>query len=124
LGKKLLELAAQLGGQRFVVGDDQRRAVQPGDDVRRGERLSRPRRSEQRLMFPPRPYALHNFLDRLRLVALRRIFRDQLELFIAPSDFVHSGHPNLPNRFLFRTVFYKIFARKFRYKSRQCDGSG
>ena len=47
LGEELAELVAELGGQRLVVGDDQRRALDPLDHAGHRERLAGPGRAEQ-----------------------------------------------------------------------------
>ena len=75
LREELLELAAELRGQRFVVGEHQRRAVEGGNDVGHRERLARAGDTSQHLfvqaVFKPgdkRP-------DRLGLISHRLIIR-------------------------------------------------
>ena len=67
--EELAELGVELGGQRLVVGEDERRPVRrldgPGD---RG-RLARAGRSEQRLVAEAAGQAVGQALDRLGLVA-------------------------------------------------------
>jgi hypothetical protein len=41
VGKKLAKLLVKLGGERLVVGDDQRRSIQPGDHVGHRKGLAR-----------------------------------------------------------------------------------
>src|SRR5262249_28269167 len=70
--EELLELAVELGSERLVVRDDQRRAVVLLDHVGDREGLPGAGRAEQELMLvtalEPRP----DLGDRLRLIAPRR----------------------------------------------------
>jgi len=75
----LLELAVELRGERFVVREDERGPVERRDDVGHGERLARAGDAQQRRMRLPRPQPLQQLLDRLRLIAQRRIGADELE---------------------------------------------
>ena len=68
LREELAELGVQLGGQRLVVGQHQRRPVHLGDDRSQTERLARPGRSEQDLMMQSRVEPVDELLDRQRLV--------------------------------------------------------
>ncbi|MNW55503.1 hypothetical protein D3C74_331630 [compost metagenome] len=58
-GKKLLELARQLGGQRLVVRNNQRRPVQLGNHLCDGKGLPCTCRSQQRLVLLALPDAVH-----------------------------------------------------------------
>ena len=68
-GEELAELVAELRGERLVVRDDQRRALQLLDDPRHRRRLAGAGGAEQRLVALARLQALGELLDRLRLVA-------------------------------------------------------
>ena len=48
VGEELAELGVQLGGERLVVGEDERRPVGVLDDLGQRERLARAGRPEQR----------------------------------------------------------------------------
>ena len=50
VGEEALELAVELGGQRLVGGEDQRRALGLLDDLRHGEGLARAGDAEQHLV--------------------------------------------------------------------------
>ncbi len=80
LGEEVLELRIQLGAQRLVVGEDQRRPLHAGDDVGDGERLARPGRAQQDLMPVPLFQAGHQRIDCLRLIPRRLIDGPQFEL--------------------------------------------
>ena len=84
LGEELAELVAELRGERLVVGDHQRRALDPLDHPGHRERLPGPGRAEQgdELLAGVEP--LGDRLDRLRLVGGRRVGGVELEL----------GHPD------------------------------
>ena len=71
VGKERLELAVELGGQRLVRRQDQRRALRRLDHLGHGEGLARAGDAEQHLRAVVALDALDQFLDRLRLVALR-----------------------------------------------------
>ena len=68
VGKEAFELGVKLRGQCFVVRNDQRRFADVFDDVRDGERLARPRHTEQRLMLGARQNPLGQLRDGLRLI--------------------------------------------------------
>jgi len=70
--EKRLELGGQLGGQRLVVGDDQRRPLQALDDVRHRERLAGACDTEQGLGRVAGQNAGDKLVDRLGLVAAGR----------------------------------------------------
>ena len=73
VGEELPELVAELRGERLVVRDDQRRALDLFDDPRHRRRLPRPGRAEQRLVALARADPVRQRLDRLRLVACRDV---------------------------------------------------
>ena len=83
--KELLEFGVQLGGQRLVVRDDQRRPLDVLDDVGHRERLAGPGDAHQDLVLLAALEALDQGRDRLRLIArgLERGF--QLEFHDCPS---------------------------------------
>ena len=72
--KELLELAAKLRGERFVVCEHERRLLHALDDLRHRVRFAGARDAEQRLLVQPRGHALGELFDRLRLIARGRIF--------------------------------------------------
>ena len=67
--EKLLELAAQLGRQRFVVGQHQGGAVQPLDDIGHGKGFAAAGHALQRLHPVAGLDALYQGVNGLRLVA-------------------------------------------------------
>ena len=67
--EKLLELAAQLGRQRFVVGQYQGGAVQPLDDIGHGKGFAAAGHALQRLHPVAGLDALYQGVNGLRLVA-------------------------------------------------------
>ena len=73
------ELAVELRRQRFVRREDQRRALGRLDHLGHGEGLARAGDAEQHLVALVRRNALDQLFDRLRLVALRLIFRHDPE---------------------------------------------
>ena len=73
VGKKFLEFRAELRRQRLVVRKDQRRALRAGDHVRHGERLSAAGDPKEYLRLFILLHPAHQFVDRLWLVACRRI---------------------------------------------------
>ena len=79
----MLELAVELRGERLVVRKDERGPVERRDDVGHGERLARAGDAEQRGMLLPGAQPLQQLLDRLRLIAERRVRAMELE-----------GHPS------------------------------
>ena len=78
--EELAELGVQLGGQRLVVGQHQRRPVHLLDDGRDRERLAGAGRSEQDLVVEPLAQAVDELVDRDRLVAGRLERGDELEV--------------------------------------------
>jgi hypothetical protein len=79
-GEKLLELAAQLGGQRLVVGQHQRGLLHPLDDLGHGVGLAGASDAQQRLLVQPRLHAPGQGVYRLRLVAGGSVFAHYLEI--------------------------------------------
>ena len=73
------ELAHELGGERLVGADDQGRSLKARDRVRHRERLAASGHPEQGDEFLAPLDALHNRVDRGRLVALGHEVRLQLE---------------------------------------------
>ena len=67
--EELAELGVQLGGQRLVVGQDQRRLLVLLDELRRGVGLARARDAQEHLAAHAASEAVRQPLDRLRLVA-------------------------------------------------------
>src|SRR5262249_41900879 len=63
------ELLGELGGQRLVVGQDERRLAELGDDVAGREGFAGARRSEQYLGLLAVAEAADDLLDGLRLIA-------------------------------------------------------
>src|SRR5262249_19972163 len=74
------ELLVELGGQRLVVGQYERRLVELGDHVGTGKGLARARRAEQGLARPAVAEALDELADGLRLVAGGLELADQFKL--------------------------------------------
>ena len=79
LGEKLAELGTELSRKRFVVRENERRAVYLGYDVCHSEGLTGSRNSEKRLHSLSLAYALHDLCYRLGLVARGLIFTFKLE---------------------------------------------
>ena len=80
LGEELPELRVQLRGQRLVVGEDERRLLVLLDGAGDRERLAGARRAEQRLVLDALREAVDELVDRLRLVAGRLEWGDEMEL--------------------------------------------
>ena len=79
LGKELAHLGVELRGERLVRRHHDRRATDPGDDVRHRVRLARPRDTEQRLEIEPASNAVRQTFDRLGLIArgLERLMKPE-----------------------------------------------
>ena len=93
--EELLELAVELRGEGLVVGEDERRAVEPRYDVRHREGLAAASDAEQRLMRPVLfEKAAHKLFDGLRLVAGEAEGRGQLKFIF---HFVFRAHPPQSN---------------------------
>ena len=71
----MFELGVKLRGERFVVGNNQRRALHALDDVRHRESFSGAGYAEERLIFVPAFHAACDEVDCLRLIAHRFKFR-------------------------------------------------
>ena len=69
--EKLLELRAELGGQRLVVGQNQRRTLHPLNDLGHGEGLAAAGDPLQGLLVQPQLDAVGDGVDGLRLIAGR-----------------------------------------------------
>ncbi len=86
LGKELAHLLGQLGGERLVGSQDQRRPLRflnrPGD----GRALARPGDAEQRLKTITAVDTLRELGDGLRLIACGLIVGDDLEVGHAPQS--------------------------------------
>ena len=63
-----LELSIQLGCQRFVMGNDERRLCQVLDHIGHRERFPRTGHTKQSLVFRPSPKPLGQFTNSLRLI--------------------------------------------------------
>ena len=79
LRKELAELAVQLRRQRLVGGEHDRRPPEAGDHVGHREGLARAGDAQQRLIAQAVGHALHELVDRARLVARRRVRLVKLE---------------------------------------------
>ena len=73
LWEEALELGVELGRERFVVRNDQRRPIYVLNDIRERERLARAGDAQQHLMFGAGHQAGGQLRDRLRLVPGRLI---------------------------------------------------
>jgi hypothetical protein len=86
LREELAELAVQLRGQRLVGRKHDGRAAQPGDHVGHGEGLAGAGDAQQRLEHLAVAHALDQLVDRLGLVAGRRVRQEQLERRVGKAD--------------------------------------
>ncbi len=93
--EELAELVAELRGERLVVRDHERGAPDLLDDPGHRRRLAGAGRAEQRLVPRARREPTHDRLDRLRLVAGRRIVGRRLQLGHERSGYSALGHPRL-----------------------------
>ena len=78
--EELAELGVELGRQRLVVGEHERRLVVLRDGPGEGGRLARPGGAQQRLVADARAEPVAQPLDRRRLVAGRLERGDELEV--------------------------------------------
>ena len=78
--EELAELVAELGGERLVVGDHERRTLHLLDDPRHRRGLAGAGRAEERLVALARLEPGGERLDRRRLVAGRRVVRGRPQL--------------------------------------------
>jgi len=81
VGKQLVHLPVQLGGERLVRRKDQGRPLHCLDHVGDGIGLARPGHAQQGLVAQPVLQALHQLRDGLRLIAGGLEGTFQLELF-------------------------------------------
>ena len=79
IGEEFPEFRAELRRQRLVVCKNERRTVDLFDYRRHGERFSRTRHADERLLFVASEDALRERFDCFRLVAGRFIWRDEPE---------------------------------------------
>ena len=79
LGEELAELVAELGRERLVVRDHERRALEPRDHVRDGERLAGAGRPEERREAISSLDAGYELVDRLRLIACGKVVTGKSE---------------------------------------------
>ena len=91
LGEELAELGVELGGQRLVVGQDQRGLLVLFDDPGDAGRLSGPGGSEQGLVSRALGEALAQALDGGRLVPGGLEGRDELEVGHRPQSSTERG---------------------------------
>ena len=104
--EELPELAVKLGCQGLVGGEHNGRATQAGDHIGHRERLARAGHAQKGLEHLAIEHALHQFVDRHRLVAGWRIGLEQLERGSREGDkptgfgfrsdvddFLHEGKP-------------------------------
>ena len=82
VGEKRAELGAQLGCQRFVVGQHQRGPVAPGDDVGHGKSLAAAGNAQQGLAAVTPLHPLHQRFNGLGLVAGGLIRGHQFKFFV------------------------------------------
>ena len=68
IGEEFLELTIKLAGQRFIMGNNQSRLVDPSDNLTHGIGLTSTRRSHKNLGFLASLDIIHQLLDSLRLV--------------------------------------------------------
>ena len=81
-GEELLELVIELRGEGFVVGEDERGAVELGDDLGHGEGLAGAGDAEEGLILFAGGDAGDELADGGRLVALRLVVRVELKVHI------------------------------------------
>ena len=79
LRKKLAKLTVELRRQRFIGRKHNGRSPQAGNHIGHGEGFSRASHTQQGLKDLPIRHAFHQFVDRLGLVASRRIRLVQLK---------------------------------------------
>ncbi len=96
LGEELPELVAELGGERLVVRDHERRALELLHHPRHRGGLAGPRRAEQRLAPVARPQRLGELGDRPRLVARRTVGGGHAQIGHPAS--VAAGRTGVPRR--------------------------
>ena len=77
--EELTKLGAELRGERLIVTENQRRLLYRLDDLGHRERLPAPGDAQERLRMQPLGHTSGKCLCRLRLVAGKRIGRDELK---------------------------------------------
>ena len=92
-GEKGAELVAELGGERFVVRDDERGTPDVLNDVRHRERFAAARDPDKHLRADAVQHALGQFLYRLRLIARGREGRMQFEGMMFHRSFLVRATP-------------------------------
>ena len=90
--EEALHLAVELGGERLVRRQDQRRLLHRLDHLRHRERLARPGDAEQHLVALALPHACRQLADRRRLVAAGVVFRHDGEPLAAGPRGLLLGH--------------------------------
>ena len=90
--EELAHLGVKLGRECLVGRDDDGRTTQTRDHVGHGKRLARPGDAEQRLVHQPVADALHELVDRLRLVAGRRERLIQPKRAVGENQCLRIGH--------------------------------
>ena len=81
-GEELLELVVELRGEGFVVGEDERGAVELADDLGHGEGLAGAGDAEEDLILFAGGDAGDELADGAGLVALRLVVRVELEVHL------------------------------------------
>src|SRR5690606_42026035 len=89
LGEERPKLGVELGRERLVVRDDQRRLAGVAEDVGDGERLAGAGGAEEGLVPVAAEEPLREFLDGAGLVAGRRERRLEAEGGVEPGDRRH-----------------------------------
>ena len=97
LREELAELVAELRGERLVVRDHERRALELLHHPGHRRRLARARRAEERLAAVPLAQRLGELRDRLRLVAGRAVRGCHAEIGHRPPS-VATGRTRVPRR--------------------------
>ena len=82
-GEKTLELAVELGSERLVVRQNERRLACALNDVRHGESFTRAGHTKQRLIRHTLHHAIRQFVDGLWLVASWGIFRMKFKIHLS-----------------------------------------
>ena len=91
VGKELLELAVELGGERLVVSDDERGPAHLRDHVGDGEGLARAGDAEQGLEAVAALQPVNQLADRLRLIAGRLELGAELEQALVARRLGHTA---------------------------------
>ena len=100
--EEFAELGVELGGERLVVGEDERRALDPLDRPGERRRLAGARRAEQGLVTDASLEAVDELVDRLRLVTGRLERGDKTEVRHALQEYhsaAQTGNgPSMPGK--------------------------